>query len=133
MVSKGVVKKIIDDKHAEVCVTRQSACGDNCASCSGCHKPTYTAVAIAKNPINAKVGDVVNIKSEAITVIKGATFVYILPLVLFFIFYAVSCNLILNETINGVFGVLGFALGIFFAGLYSKKMGKQEEVGLEIF
>ncbi|MFI3226905.1 MAG: SoxR reducing system RseC family protein [Clostridia bacterium] len=133
MVSKGIVQKIIDENHAEIVVTRQSACGDNCASCSGCSKPTYKAVAVAKNPVGAQVGDVVNVKSETLTVIKGAAFVYILPLILFFVFYAVSSQFLQSEGICGAIGVVGFAIGIYFAGLYSKKMGKQQEVGLEIF
>ena len=133
MVSKGIVTKIIDQNLAEVCVTRQSACGDNCGSCSGCDKPTHKASAIAKNPINAQVGDVVNLKTEAAKVLKGAAFVYILPIILFFALYSVAGLILDNEAVNATIGVVGFAIGIYIAGYYSKTMGKKNEVTLEIF
>ncbi len=133
MISKGIVQKIIDDKHAEVCVTRQSACGENCASCSGCSKPTYKAVTIARNPINAQVGDIVNLKSETATVIKGAMYVYILPLVMFLAFYAFASYLTQDENVRNVFAIAGFSFGVSLAILYSKKMTKNAEVSVEIF
>lgn len=133
MVSKGIVQKIIDENYAEVCVTRQSACGENCASCSGCSKPNYTAVTIAKNTTDAKVGDTVNIKSETLTVIKGAVYVYILPIILFFVAFFIGSKLSFSENVNNILGIFGFSLGIFIAGLYSKKMAKTEEVSVEIF
>ncbi|MFI3115013.1 MAG: SoxR reducing system RseC family protein [Clostridia bacterium] len=133
MISKGIVQKIIDDKHAEVCVTRQSACGENCASCSGCAKPTYKAVTIARNPINAQVGDVVNLKSEDAIILKGAVYVYVLPLVLFFVFYAFACYLTDIESTRNVFAIAGFSFGVSLAIFYSKKMSKNNNVTVEIF
>lgn len=133
MISKGIVQKIIDDKYAEVCVTRQSACGDNCASCSGCSKPTYKAVTVAKNPINAQVGDVVNLKSENATIIKGATYIYVLPLVLFFAFYALANFVTSDENIKNALAIGGFAFGVDFAILYSRKIEKNKKVTVEIF
>ena len=133
MVSKAVVRKIMDNNLAEIEVMRQSACGDSCASCSGCNKPNYTAKAVAKNPKNAQVGDVVNVRGSAGFVLKGASFVYILPLILFFIFYLATNAITQVEGVSIALGVVGFALGIYFAGCYSKKLAKKNEINLEIF
>ena len=98
MVSKAVVRKIMDNNLAEIEVMRQSACGDSCASCSGCNKPK-----------NAQVGDVVNVRGSAGFVLKGASFVYILPLILFFIFYLATNAITQVEGVSIALGVVGFA------------------------
>lgn len=131
MVSKGIVTKIIDENLAEVEVTRQSACGENCASCKGCDKPTFKAISLAKNPINAKVGQSVNLKNQSQIILKGAVFVYILPIVLFFAFYTIGISFIKIESICNILGVVGFGFGIYIAGMYSKKT--QSNITLEIF
>lgn len=132
MVSKAKVTKIIDENLAEIEVTRKSACGDNCATCSGCDKPNYIAISIAKNPKGAKVGDVVNVESKASYVLKGAAYIYMLPLILFFIGYLVPSAFTENESVKNGIGFIGFCLGIFLAGLYSKRMQKKNEINLEI-
>lgn len=132
MISKGIVLRIIDANYAEVSVTRQSACGENCGSCSGCDKPTHTAISIAKNTTDAKVGDVVNLKTETKKVLKGAVYIYILPLILFFVFFLISSILFENEITQNYFSVFGFIFGIYIAWLYSKKLAK-EDISIEIF
>lgn len=131
MVNKATVIKIIDENYAEVEVTRQSMCGDNCVSCAGCEKPTTRAKSIAKNTINAKVGDVVNVNSNTRYVLRGAAFVYILPLLLFVIFCSVAENLFAIEFITNISAVIGFVVGIFVVKIYNNKI--KDNVSLEIF
>ena len=59
MIQKAVVKKILDENHAQIEVQRQSACGHDCEKCGGCGAPTERVQATAINSVAAKVGDIV--------------------------------------------------------------------------
>lgn len=126
MVSKALVTKIIDENRAEVQVQRQSACGDNCGTCSGCDKPSFTATVIAKNTKNAQIGDMVNVSSDTSFVLKGAAYVYVSPVVLFFIAYNLVSKVSEGELFPSIAGIFAFAVGIYGAFLYSKRISKKE-------
>lgn len=122
MIQKAVVKKIIDGKHAEIEVQRQSACGHDCANCGGCGVPLERIKAVAVNRIRAEVGDTVTIESESKEIIRMAAVVYSIPLVLFFVFFAAARMLGAGEGMAGVSGFLGFVLAICGALAYNKKL-----------
>ena len=68
-------------KNALVRIHRVSACGENCASCSGGCKPT-SSVTEAVNGVSAKVGDTVKIQMNSLAYMSLAFIGYILPLII---------------------------------------------------
>lgn len=72
-------------KKATIRVKRPTACGENCAHCSGC--PTTDQVVVAANPIGAPRGATVEVEAPDKMVFFAAFLVYVLPLVFFFIGY----------------------------------------------
>ena len=116
------VHKILDENTAQVVLVRQSACSGDCHKCSGCGAAKQTLLVTAQNPIGASVGEVVCVRSETAPVIKGAFVLYILPLVLFFIGYAVGA-----AWGHGALGGCGaFGLGIAGAVAYDRLVSARE-------
>ena len=118
------VQKCNDDGTAQVVHVRQSACSGDCHQCSGCGAATQTMVLLANNPIGARPGQVVTIRSESGPVLAAAAVLYMLPLVLFFVGYLLAESLWQK---GGLGGCVAFALGIAFAALYDRKVaGKRK-------
>lgn len=107
MTQVGVITKVIDDM-AEVSVVRGTACGETCKGCSG-HCALTKNTVMAKNIINADVGDVVSISSKTEQVIKMAFLVYILPIILFFFTYFSAGLFFENESL-----LIALSLAVFF-------------------
>lgn len=87
MISEGIVVEI-NKSYAVVNVKRQSACGENCASCGGCEKNSVSVNAV--NSVNADKGDKVLVESKTSAVLCSAFVIYIIPL---FVFLSVYCFL----------------------------------------
>lgn len=119
MITDAIVKKIIDDKTAVIEVKRKSACGDNCASCKGCNNKDKTIKAVAVNEISASVGDYVLVETDTKYVLKNAFYLYILPFILFFLFYFISVNTI--DVLSELLACVGFLVGILIVYLHSKR------------
>lgn len=124
MIQKAVVKKILDDTHAEIEVQRQSACGHDCASCGGCGVPRERIQAVAINKANANVGEVVTIEGENKQIIRMALIVYTLPIIMFFVFVLVASLAGAKEGIATFIGCIGIIVGIFISVIYNKKVKK---------
>ena len=77
------VRNVHTDGTAEVVLIRQSACSGDCHKCSGCGAAEETVVFTAKNPIDAKPGDLVKVETATGAVLLAAAVTYLLPLVLF--------------------------------------------------
>lgn len=122
MIQKAVVKKILDRDFAEIEVQRQSACGHDCASCGGCGAPQERIQAVAKNKVDAKVGDIVTIEGENRAIMRMAAVVYTIPLILFFAFFIVASLCGLGEGAAGGLGCLGLVVGVLIAIGYNKKV-----------
>ena len=89
MREEGIVKSVSGEL-CEVVVRRKTACGDNCASCTGACRMNFGQVT-AKNPICAKAGDCVIIEMESKKVLLSAFLVYIMPILVFFVsFFSVQ-------------------------------------------
>lgn len=132
MTQQGTIKKLLPGGRAEVEVTRRSACGHDCAKCGGCGGlETQTLYVTARNHTDARIGDRVLLEGESGHLLGLAALVYMLPLVLFFVGYAIG-----SVTGGGAAGALGggvlFVIGIIGAILYSRKMKKNGEVPFEI-
>ena len=123
------VKQTYPDGTALVVHLRESACSGDCHKCSGCGAAKEAILFKADNPIGAKTGDLVNIRSETGPVLKAAVVLYVIPLILFFLGYYLG-------TLPGNFGTLGGCLG-FLAGvalviLYDRKVVKKANIGYTI-
>ena len=118
------VKKTFEDGTALVSHTRLSACSGDCHKCSGCGAAKETMLLTVDNPIGAHIGDLVKIHSESAPVLKAAAVLYVLPLVLFFLGYALGAVL---ETSGPIGGGLGFALGIVIVIFYDRHIAGREK------
>ena len=132
MTQQGTLTKLLPGGRAEVEVTRRSACGHDCAKCGGCGGlETQTLYVTARNHTDAGIGDRVLLEGESGHLLGLVALVYMLPLVLFFVGYAIG-----SVTGGGAAGALGggvlFVIGIIGAILYSRKMKKNGEVPFEI-
>ena len=120
MEQKVMVRKILPDGTAQVVLIRESACSGDCHKCSGCGAAKETITFIAADPIGARPGDVVNVKSDTAPVLRGAAVLYVLPLVLFLVGYLV--------TMSGWGGCAGFLLGIGAVIVYDRLVAKKEQI-----
>ena len=133
MTQQGTIKKLLPDGMAEIEVTRRSACGHDCAKCGGCGGlETQTLYVTARNRAKADVGERVLIEGETGQVLGLAVLVYVLPIVLFFIGYALGSVLFTGAAAGALGGGVLFVLGILGAIWYSRRMKARNEVPYEI-
>lgn len=118
------VQKSNGDGTAQVIHIRQSACSGDCHKCSGCGAAQETLILTARNPIGAKPGDLVVVESSSGPVLAAAAVLYILPLVLFFLGYALGAAVLQR---GGLVGCLAFLLGIGIAAVYDRYMAKRKK------
>lgn len=107
MTNEGIVTKLLPHGMAEVAVTRASACGSSCSSCETCMYANGVKAA-AKNLVSAKPGQKVVIETKSSVVFGAAMLVYVMPLILFIIGYAIAYSLGASE---------GLCVGISFLTL----------------
>lgn len=117
------VKKTFADGTAQVVVIRESACSGDCHKCSGCGAAKEAIVFDAQNPIGAKTGDLVNVRSETGPVLKAAAVLYLLPLVLFFGGYAAGVAMGISGALAGG---LAFLLSVALIVVYDRHMAKKD-------
>jgi len=123
------VRGTFPDGTAEVLLVRESACSGDCHKCSGCGAAKETMIFTARNAINASCGDIVKVESETGPVMKAATVLYVIPLVLFFLGYYLGT---LPGNFGALGGCLGFALGIALVVVYDRKVVKKTNLGYTI-
>ena len=133
MTQQGTIKKLLTDDLAEVEVTRRSACGHDCAKCGGCGgMETQTMYVTARNSAQANIGERVLVEGETGQVLGLAVLVYVLPLVLFFVGYALGSVLFEREAAAALCSGVLFVAGILGGVLYSRRMKQRREVPLSI-
>ena len=123
MAQSAVVKRLLPNGKAEVEVTRQSACGHDCAKCGGgCTEMVSGPIlAEAVNAIGAQPNERVVIEGEFRQLMGLAAIVYAVPLVLFFGLFAVGSLFGLGEGGAAALGIVGFVLGVVSAIQYNKR------------
>ena len=119
------VKETYDDGTAQVYLVRQSACSGDCHKCSGCDAATEAMVFKARNAIGAVCGDMVKVESATGPVLQAAMVLYMVPLVLFFVGYAIGDVL---WGLGGLVGCLSFVAAIALAVLYDCKVMKKKNI-----
>ena len=116
------VLETFPDGTAKVVHIRQSACSGDCHQCSGCGAQQEQLILTAENPIGADRGDLVVLHCESGPVLKAAAVLYVMPLLLFFLGYALGDALAVS---GGLMGCLGFVLGIVLVVMYDRRFAKQ--------
>lgn len=110
------------DGSAQVVCIRQSACSGDCHKCSGCGAVEQAMIFTARNPIDARPGDLVNVESATGPVLKAAAVLYMLPLLLFIVAYLVG----MQWQIGGLLGCIAFVLSIGLAIAYDRLVMKKK-------
>ena len=118
MEQRARVRRLMDDGKAQVMVIRESACSGDCHKCSGCGAVQETLLFEAENPVGDKPGDLVVIRSDSGPVLRSAAVLYMLPLVLFFLGYALGAR----WGIGALLGCLAFAASIALVVVYDRKV-----------
>ncbi|MDO5141974.1 MAG: SoxR reducing system RseC family protein [Eubacteriales bacterium] len=133
MTQQGTIKKLLPNGMAEIEVTRRSACGHDCAKCGGCGgMETQTLYVTARNRAHAGVGERVLIEGQTGQVLGLAVLVYVLPLVLFFVGYALGAALFEGAAAAAISSGVLFVAGILGAMAYSRRMKARNAVPFEI-
>ena len=117
------VRQVHDDGTATVIHIRESACSGDCHKCSGCGAAKEAILLEARNPIGAKPGDLVRVEAATGPVLKAALVMYMLPMVLFFVGYAIGAAAFGQ---GALVGCLAFVLSIGLAVAYDRKVLKKQ-------
>jgi len=117
------IRETYDNGTAQVICIRESACSGDCHKCSGCGAAKEAILLTADNPIGAKQGDFVTLRSETGPVLKAAMVLYMMPLVLFFTGYAIGAAMNISGALTGS---LAFAASIVLIVLYDRQMAKKD-------
>lgn len=110
MTQEAVITKLLPEGMAEVVVTRGTACGSNCGNCESCIYDSKV-LALARNNIQAGKGDKVVISSKTSFVFGAALLVYVMPLALFLLGFAIANLLGGSEGVCVLVSFIGLALG----------------------
>lgn len=120
MLQEAIITKIRDDGLAEVVVERLGICGGDCNGCEGC-KYDHLMKSVVQNPIGANRGQHVMIETPTSGVVKGAFVLYVLPIVMLILGYALSALLSLSESYCILAAFAAALVGIVIAIIVSKK------------
>ena len=122
------VQQTYEDGSARVLHIRESACSGDCHKCSGCGAAKEGIVLTVANPIGAKTGDIVTIEAATGPVLRGAAVLYMIPLVLFFLGYALGAV----WGLGGLGGCLAFVLGIALVVVYDRRVAAKANTAYTI-
>ena len=112
-----------DDGTAQVLCLRQSACSGDCHKCSGCGAVEQKLLITAQNPIGARPGEKVRLRSDSGPVLLGAAILYLMPVVLFMTGYL----LLYTRKLGMLGGLAGFLAGVLLAVVYDRKVAKKKK------
>lgn len=124
MTQDAIVYKCLPNGMAEVVVTRTTACGSNCGNCESCIFQSELKT-LAKNSINARPGQKVIIESKSSRIYKAAMLVYILPMLLMVLGYALGAALSTGEGLGIALGFAGLIVGAALIVLSERRKNKE--------
>lgn len=111
----------VENGIAKVRIVRKSACGENCANCKGGCTPTEQIIS-AKNEAGAKKGDRVAIQMQTSYVLLAAFLVYILPLIMLFLMYAIVYAASKSEGVSVLAGIIMMLVSFFAVKKADRKL-----------
>ena len=120
MLQEAIITKIREDGLAEVVVERLGICGGDCNGCEGC-KYDHLMKSVVQNPIGANRGQHVMIETPTSGVVKGAFALYVLPIVMLMLGYALGALLSLSEGYCIIAAFIAALVGIIIAIVVSKR------------
>ena len=124
MTQDAIVYKCLPNGMAEVVVTRTTACGSNCGNCESFIFQSELKT-LAKNSINARPGQKVIIESKSSRIYKAAMLVYILPMLLMVLGYALGAALSTGEGLGIALGFAGLIAGAALIVLSERRKNKE--------
>lgn len=124
MTQDAIVYKCLPNGMAEVVVTRTTACGSNCGNCESCIFQSELKT-LAKNSIDARPGQKVIIESKSSRIYKAAMLVYILPMLLMVLGYALGAALSTGEGLGIALGFAGLIAGAALIVLSERRKNKE--------
>lgn len=116
------VNRLLEDGTAEVVQIQEGACAGNCHQCGGCGTSHQPMTLLADNPVDASVGDWVNLEAKPGMVLKAAAALYLLPLVLFIAGFLLGEHL---WQMGILMSILGLVAGLVLAKLIDRRMSKK--------
>ncbi len=126
----GFVTSIKNGK-AAIEVKRISGCGGGCKSCSGCDTPSH--MVILPNEIDAKVGDMVEIRGESKNILKYMLIVYMVPFSFLIAGIVLGMSILKSkgvssyEPLSFLIGLVFMAFGYFVVKLVDRKLQKDNK------
>lgn len=118
MEQTGYVTEVSDGR-IKVRVIRQSACGGNCASCSGCPSEVQLIECAAYD--GAAVGDRVTLYARSRCVIGGAAVGYAMPAMLAVCGAVLGFAVRSTDAASAIGAAVGIALGLVLARIISAR------------
>ena len=131
MTQDAIVTKLLPNAMAEVVVTRSTACGSNCGSCESCIFQSELK-AVAKNTINARPGQRVVIESRTSKVFRAAAWVYVMPLLLLVLGFALASLLGASEGISILVSFLFLVLAAVLLVRVHRRQPADRQIQFEI-
>lgn len=126
----GIITKVFDGK-AEIEVRRMSGWGENCKGCgSSCDTPNQ--VIVLKNNIDAKVGDMVEIKGETKQILKYMLIIYFIPFVMMLLGIFMGIKVFKEKGISNyeplsfLVGLIALGIGFLIVKIFDSKFGKKD-------
>ena len=131
MTQDGVVTKLLPNNMAEVAVARTTACGGNCPSCESCIFQSEIKT-MARNAIQARPGQRVVIATRSRDIFGAAALVYLVPIVLMLLSYALTAALGGSEGLGVLVSFLALLLSAGLLALREKKRKNKDRFQFEI-
>ena len=131
MTQDAVVTRTFHNSLAEVAVKRSTACGSNCGNCESCVFQNELKVT-ADNRIGARPGQKVVIESKSSKVYKAILMVYIMPIVLVLLGYAIAAALGAGEGVCIAVSFAALAVSAALLVLWYKKRGNKDKISFAI-
>ena len=131
MTQDAVVTKLVSRHVAEVEVERGTACGGTCESCEACVFQNRIR-AEAVNKISALPGQKVVIESKSSKVYKAILMVYIMPIVLFLLGYAIAAAFGAGEGVCIAVSFTALAVSAALLVLWYRKRGNKDKISFAI-
>ena len=131
MTQDAVVTRTFQNSLAEVAVKRSTACGSNCGNCESCVFQNELKVT-ADNRIGARPGQKVVIESKSSKVYKAILMVYIMPIVLFLLGYAIAAAFVAGEGVCIAVSFTALAVSAALLVLWYRKRGNKDKISFAI-
>ena len=130
MTQDAVVTRLLPNGMAEVAVARTTACGGNCPSCESCIFQSEIKT-LARNRIQARPGQRVVIATQSKTIFGAAAMVYLMPVVLMLLSYALAAYCGAGEGLRVLVSFLALLISAVILVL-SQRSKKKKEILFEI-